>query len=376
MKRVMIRPDLRTAGGEVCDILCGDRYAGTLTLVYREGKRMNGAVLLEEDKVKACGQEAVLEAIHQYVESLIEALHVAECEVIVSIGELDRVIATEQNVGTVQRIITEPNEKRKKRRSRYELVVIGDEGDETMEYHIYEGSRKWIAEAILHCKNNKIRGEVIWRSHYPDKEEIAEVTDLIIDHLDTEEVEKISLDIKYGDESVETMEIMHGQPPYKVGKIKNPYKITLVRDDGDVLTYDIFRSGNDRTHISRASIDITTSDVTGSVEMFEKVMKTTGKRSRHCCFSNWRRNGTTTRSICPLCTKTSRLTKSGSRPNGPNPNRTRRTRTSIELVESKAAQPFWQMIFDHTFDFFPPSERMAVYTDGHPPVFHVESPLI
>ena len=270
MKRVMIRPDLRTAGGEVCDILCGDRYAGTLTLVYREGKRMNGAVLLEEDKVKACGQEAVLEAIHQYVESLIEALHVAECEVIVSIGELDRVIATEQNVGTVQRIITEPNEKRKKRRSRYELVVIGDEGDETMEYHIYEGSRKWIAEAILHCKNNKIRGEVIWRSHYPDKEEIAEVTDLIIDHLDTEEVEKISLDIKYGDESVETMEIMHGQPPYKVGKIKNPYKITLVRDDGDVLTYDIFRSGNDRTHISRASIDITTSDVTGSVEMFEK----------------------------------------------------------------------------------------------------------
>ena len=78
MKQIMIRPDLRTAGGELCEVVCGDRFVGQISLVYREGERLAGLVQLDREKLERCDRDVVLDAVNQYVESLIEVLNVTD----------------------------------------------------------------------------------------------------------------------------------------------------------------------------------------------------------------------------------------------------------------------------------------------------------
>ncbi|ARF69320.1 hypothetical protein B7C51_18125 [Paenibacillus larvae subsp. pulvifaciens] len=48
MSSIMLRPDLKTAGGEVNDVLVNGKYVGSVSIIYREGDRMFGAVQLEK----------------------------------------------------------------------------------------------------------------------------------------------------------------------------------------------------------------------------------------------------------------------------------------------------------------------------------------
>ena len=107
----------------------------------------------------------------------------------VSVGPFEYVIATEQNVGTIERIGLEAHDDDSLVPSRYELVLIGEQDDGTMEYHVYEGNGTWIAEAHVRLDGTEASGEISWRSHYPDREEIDAVADLLTSDFDEDENE-------------------------------------------------------------------------------------------------------------------------------------------------------------------------------------------
>lgn len=107
MSTLSIRPDMRTSGGEVSDIVINGRYAGEITLVYREGSRLSGAVQLEKTVLSPSDKRKVLRYVQEYINSLAAAIDAADCEVIVTYSSFDQVIAMEHNVGEIESFVDE-----------------------------------------------------------------------------------------------------------------------------------------------------------------------------------------------------------------------------------------------------------------------------
>lgn len=324
MTDVKIRPDLRTSGGEVNDILIHDRYAGTLTLVYREGERMSGSVQLEKESLSPRDKEEVIRHTRMYVQALIDAYHVSDCDVVVTYSTYDHVIVTDNNLGVIEEMILDDDDgmeddnaeyitdspntlvededldnlQLKNQRQRYlkraalpprntaprnrfepeqasdsmvyyELVIVGEARD-SVEYHVYDGNKRWVAEAYMTIYDTDVIGDVHWRYH-PADEDIEHVTDLIISDFDEDEIETFSIDMKYEEQTIETIELTHQSLQQEMDVVINggtdsDYTAVLVRDDGDTLTYEVYNQRRGGLPICTATVDITTWNVTGFVE--------------------------------------------------------------------------------------------------------------
>jgi len=107
MSTLSIRPDMRTSGGEVSDIVLNGRYAGGITLVYREGRRLSGAVQLEKTMLSPADKKKVLEYVQEYINSFAAAIDAVDCEVIVTYSAFDEVIAMDRNIGKIESFVDE-----------------------------------------------------------------------------------------------------------------------------------------------------------------------------------------------------------------------------------------------------------------------------
>lgn len=52
MVQIDLTADLRTASGEVQDIMVDGRYTGSLLLIYREGERLSSDLQLEQESIE------------------------------------------------------------------------------------------------------------------------------------------------------------------------------------------------------------------------------------------------------------------------------------------------------------------------------------
>ncbi|WP_240419021.1 hypothetical protein [Paenibacillus periandrae] len=92
MTDVWLRTDLKTASGEVSDIMWKHQCIGMMTLVFREADRITGAVQLEQAVFPEHARQQVLTFVQEHLESLTYALGARTCEVTVSYSELDPLI--------------------------------------------------------------------------------------------------------------------------------------------------------------------------------------------------------------------------------------------------------------------------------------------
>ncbi|NDI36432.1 hypothetical protein [Chengkuizengella sediminis] len=289
MVDVMIRPDMRTSSGEVSDILLHNKYVGTCSIVYREGERIAGSVQLEEQSLDRFEKDRVTSFVKTYIQSLIDALHVDECDVIVSYSDYDHVIATEGNVGEIEEIIEvdeyfydndneqvmidfsdEDNESIQG----YELMIVGERKN-AVEYHVYNEDKQWIAEAFMSIFGTDVVGEVNWLRD-PTEDELNDVTELIISDFDDEEMDTFMIDMTYQDQLLETLELTHEElledTEYTMTSeyADGDFNIVLTRDDNEILTYDIYRSLNQgELPFGRATIDISELEVVGSIDVID-----------------------------------------------------------------------------------------------------------
>lgn len=304
MTDVMIRPDLRTTGGEVNDIVVRGRYAGTLTLVYREKERMSGSLQLEREMLNPRDKRNVVRVVQSYVQSLIDAYQVSECSVMATYSRYDHVIATDQHVGVIREIGEETFDPydvdetlldprlddidpagedtiESETANYYELVIVGENRNK-IEYHVYGHRQEWLAEAFMQIRGSEVTGDVNWRFE-PSEDQIEHVADLVVSDFDEQQIDSFMLYMKFDGQLIETIELTH-EDLFELDEATSKrlaerstvsldngdsYSIVLARDDGDMLSYDIYHYAEGALPIGSATIDISRRQVSGFVDLRE-----------------------------------------------------------------------------------------------------------
>jgi hypothetical protein len=322
MAQVTFRPELKNAGGESMDVLYNGRNVGTMTLLYREGDRLTGSVQLNKHALPTSAVDHAFREIQDYVEATVDALAVPFCQVTVTYGRFDHVIATEGSVGRVDRFVAEEpsreyaiqmDERQQRRQGRkqeqrqeaqpfleprkktgknrrpvvgedllleedvtdfyrpLELVIVG-EGRNRIEYHIYDAKKQLIAEALVRIKQGDVKGDITWFLS-PTEEEMDELTELIVSDFDPEEVDTFELTMDYEGEEVAHIELTHedffdtsvDEATTEI-IVDDDLDIRLVRDDGDSLTFEIYDPDVVPDRVGTATVDITGRQVSGYID--------------------------------------------------------------------------------------------------------------
>ncbi|MFD0695842.1 hypothetical protein ACFQZT_17320 [Paenibacillus sp. GCM10027628] len=307
MASILLRPDLKTAGGEVCDIMCNEEFVGTLTLVYRESDRLAGSVQLEQQSISAADKQQVYSFLQTYVQNLVDALGIRECEVLVTYSDYDFIIATDhamqqsssewesndyrmhddevdyewvRDENRFDDIDPETNQEldmvqERKGQLGYELVIVGEKRNR-VEYHIYDKESEMVAEAILHVYGSEIVGDIEWRFD-PFDEEMDHVAELIVADFDEDETDTFIINMSFNDEIIETIELTHVNLLETEESVsselptlnRDDYSIILARDDGDTLTYEIYQQSYGGLPIGTATVDISEHQLTGFIDFRE-----------------------------------------------------------------------------------------------------------
>jgi hypothetical protein len=92
MRQVVLKPELRTPGGETVSVYLNNEWAGDVYLVYREGDVLTGTIQLDTKTVSEEELEFVTEEVRTYIEHLNAALGVEDSSVVMMYGDISSVI--------------------------------------------------------------------------------------------------------------------------------------------------------------------------------------------------------------------------------------------------------------------------------------------
>ncbi|NOV00752.1 hypothetical protein GC097_12075 [Paenibacillus sp. LMG 31457] len=312
MADMMLRPDLKTAGGEVCDIMYNGEFVGTLTLVYRESDRLKGSIHLERQSMRKVDKNRVYAFTQSYIQDVLAALNIKACEVGVSYSDYDYVIATDD--ATLSTMVEEDSRsnnyylddddadyewvnddasrfddidaasgpesldmiEQRRQQLGYDLVNVGEYRNH-VEYHVYDKESELVAEVITHIYGSDVVGEVIWQFD-PFDEEMDSVTELVVADFDEDETDTFIFNMMYDGEIIDTVELTHIDlldlvTDMKAESLRPPeredYSIILARDDGDTLTYEIYQQSYGGLPIGTATVDISSRQLTGFIDFRE-----------------------------------------------------------------------------------------------------------
>jgi len=313
MTTIMLRPDLKTSGGEIHDILLNGRYAGNMTLVYRERDRIGGAVQLDRASMTESDKREVVQFVRNYIQDLILAVRAVDCDVIVTNSAYDHIIATSRDEAGNWKEMDDENEYERfadaedeeedyedvagfepddyeplgdedadnvdriemrtpdgRKAAYYELVIVGESRNK-IEYHVYDQEMEWLAEAVFRTHGTECFGEIRFQ-FLPGEDEIEAVTDLIVSDFDEDEIDSFDIRILHEGEELERIELTHEDltdaDAYddERTELENDYTVTLARDDGDMLTYEIYNQKHGGLPIGTATVDIAHRQLSGFID--------------------------------------------------------------------------------------------------------------
>ncbi|WP_199621034.1 hypothetical protein [Paenibacillus alkalitolerans] len=327
MTNIVLRPDLKTSGGEIHDILINGRYAGNITLVYREGDRVGGSVQLDRTSISAGEKKQIDRYVRNYIQDVIMAVRAADCDVVVTNSPYDHIISTGTDELGQAKVMDDADEtgyandydfddydddmddamlfdydddeigdedaedldRIEMRRNKianmeedapderdaayYELVIVGEQRNK-VEYHVYDHDMDWVAEAFFQLRGTECFGEIDFKFR-PSDEEIEAVTDLIVSDFDEEAVDEFRISVKHKGEELEQIELTHEDlldtPEIEIGRgtRDEDFIVSLARDDGDMLTYEIYDQARGGLPIGTATVDIASRQLSGFIEFRE-----------------------------------------------------------------------------------------------------------
>ncbi|WP_309120194.1 hypothetical protein [Paenibacillus sp.] len=320
MTTIMLRPDLKTSGGEIHDILLNGRYAGNMTLVYRERDRIGGAVQLDRASMTESDKREVVQFVRNYIQDLILAVRAVDCDVVVTNSAYDHIIATnrdeagrwkemddaedydlladaeededayedvagfdadeyetlgDEDADNLDHIEMRTPDGRKA--AYYELVVVSETRNK-IEYHVYDQEMEWLAEAVFSTHGTDCFGEIRFM-FLPGEDEIEAVTDLIVSDFDEDEIDSFDIRVLHAGEELERIELTHEDltdddafvDDVAMRDDESDYTVTLARDDGDMLTYEIYNQRHGGLPIGTATVDIANRQLSGFIDFRDPV---------------------------------------------------------------------------------------------------------
>ena len=312
---ISLRPDLKTSGGEVHDIVLNHRYVGTISLIYREGERVAGSVQLEQDSLSHEEKPEVLEFITQYVQGLAGALAAPKCDVFVTYSPFETIVSTSEEIED-QAMVHDwyPEELEREIEFVENDDIIDDETDlERIEafddeeilrlevisagrhvtvYEVYDLEDDLLAVSVVKQYGADAIGEVRW-DRLPSEEEMDQLTALIVRDLDEQLMDTIHLEMKLGDMQLQTMALTHEdlleeeeEPELFMNASFTEdtfvgYSIEPVRDDHLVLTFAIYHHERyGAVPVGIATVDIGEEGLSGFIEL--EIPGTTEDRANMC----------------------------------------------------------------------------------------------
>jgi hypothetical protein len=322
---IILRPDLKTSGGEIHDILLNGRYAGNMALIYRERDRIGGAVQLDRSSITDEDKQEVMQFVQNYIQDLIVAVRAVDCDVIVTNSPYDHIIATNRDelgqlkemddadepyelymdedfldeeealfdaetldnnddfdigdedadtmdvieMGGVRRGRTGADASDRKA-AYYELVIVGESRNK-MEYHVYDQDMNWQAEAFFQLRGTDCFGEIHFMFE-PSEDEIEAITDLIVSDFDEDEVDTFDIRVMFEGNELEHIELKHedlmetAEFSLEEEAQESNFTVTMARDDGDMLTYEIYNQTRGGLPIGTATVDIANRQLSGFID--------------------------------------------------------------------------------------------------------------
>ncbi|TYP79493.1 hypothetical protein [Paenibacillus methanolicus] len=298
MRQIMLRPDLRTAGGEVSDILLDGRYVGTLTIVYREGDRAAGSAQLDEGVLPKSDKKEVIAFLQQYVQMFSNAVLAEHCDVLITYSGYDRIVSFKDGLETdlangyssftdefptdEQDFDADDDEDDDEELEyewqssdedvSFELVVI-EEDEESAEYHVYDDNDSRVAKIYLGIEEGQVSGDVNWK-YEPDEDAVSFITELIIRDFDDKQMHGFQLRHLHKGTVIQTAEMTpddadsdEDEDAFSWQAADDLFEVVLVRDDGDALTYEIYDPEEDGNHpIGTATVDIHQRRLSGYID--------------------------------------------------------------------------------------------------------------
>lgn len=305
MTMITLRPDLKTAGGEVTELLLDGRFVGAMTLVYREGGRLSGSVQLDRESLKGDLKQEAVRAAQNYVEYMVDALGAKDCEVIVTCSPYDHIIAGGHQIGVIESFTEEGEsyEESAGEEDDAQLQDVDPDDIDTIEmrpdlsdadiepfpgewvvaresrnrliYHLYDDERDLMAEASVRIRGNDVHADIDWQFE-PTDDEIESAVEMLVSDFDPDEIDSFLIEISFAGEIIETMELTHEELFEETdddeleidmfGGDERDYSVILVRDDGDTLTYDLYKQSHGGLPIGQATVDISRRELTGFID--------------------------------------------------------------------------------------------------------------
>lgn len=299
---LMLRPDLKTAGGEVHDIVLNHRYVGTLSLVYREGERVSGSVQLEQDSLSPEDKPDVVAFVTQYIQGLTGALSAPKCDVFVSYSSFDTIVSTSEEIEEQVEIhewfpedaeeenVREESDDDEDDLENLDAIDADDSlrldlisaGRNVSVYDVFDVEDELVAVSIMKQYGADVTGEVRW-DRLPSEEELDRLTALIVRDLDDQLMDTITIVMKMGDYTLQTVELTQDDvltasdeaelfidaslTDSKNGTYQGGYRVEEVRDDIDVLTYAVYHERTGVLPVGTATVDISNPELTGFIEL-------------------------------------------------------------------------------------------------------------
>ncbi|KAA8784459.1 hypothetical protein EC604_11445 [Paenibacillus amylolyticus] len=312
MVQIDLTMDLRTASGEVQDIMVAGRYTGSLLLIYREGERLSGSLQLEQESIEEAVEQLIIEKVHAYVRVLADAVAASYYEVLVSCGTLHSVLQPAERSeealwpsGGTAAVEDGLNDEE----SRYgddlpgEVNIIPASRDESFTYEDHEHLLEMemisagrnlssyvfndvegeeVAEATLKQYGADAQGEIHWYEE-PDETVQEAAAELLVRELDEEIIDTITIRIWHQGNELQTLEWVHRDFSEELeedednsfdstGDMIEPEEaeeacyVMLRNRDREFRIYDLFVQERGGLPVGTATIDTAHSDLTGYMD--------------------------------------------------------------------------------------------------------------
>ncbi|WP_068773730.1 hypothetical protein [Paenibacillus sp. FJAT-26967] len=295
MAHIVLRPDLKTAGGEVTEILVDGRFAGIISLVYREGERMAGGIQLEDVELTPEDKHEVDIFMRDYIQWQVDALNIRECDIVLTYGSYDLIIGTPENDSDTEAAYTDDETELEWTRDDleyedyeqdgledlsmvekdhaaaydaepdYELVLI-EENRGRVRYQLFDPGSRLVAEASCRIYGTEAVCMLDWVFD-PLEEEMELASNLIVADFQEEETENFLFHSRFDGEIVDTLEIsLEEFDADELDAEGDEFSVILSRDDGDTLTYEIYDQEYGGLPVGIATIDVSEADCTGFID--------------------------------------------------------------------------------------------------------------
>ncbi|QYR20695.1 hypothetical protein KZ483_23380 [Paenibacillus sp. sptzw28] len=272
MHAIELKPNLKTAGGEACDIMLGGRYAGSMMLVYREGDRLAGSIQLERKSLKAEDKDRIIAMLEEHILSFAHAVAAESYDILITNADFDEIM-TDTGDEADAKANAEANEEEAGEAALDFQLVVADKKRNRLRFHLFNEAGELAAEAFLRTSDSDVIGHISWEFE-PADEEIERVTEMIVSKYNDDLVDTFVLDHRFEGELLETVELTHEDlldtPVENIGASgEDRFSVILVRDDVDALTYEIYEE-SESLPIGTATVDIQSRRLTGFIDFRDR----------------------------------------------------------------------------------------------------------